>query len=224
MARPVAGRTASIVARSSGSPRSESRHNGASSHSSGGPMRGIALGLILLSLLAAPVSTSAHDHPNRPPLVILSAVYDDLNEVLLVSGSDLMKSNGNTPSITFNGMPLTVQTATPAQVVALLPNTFTPGVYLLTVTRGNKVDDSGSFVAALGAIGPDGAAGPQGPEGPAGPQGLEGPIGPQARTTGGARAGRTPWSDGTPGRARGHGLARPRRPSRTCWTDRPARS
>jgi len=118
--------------------------------------------------------------------VITSTSYDAINEQLTIRGSSLSK--GTFPSVTFNGMPLTVLSATPSEVVASLPDTTPGGTYIVMVSRGTRVGEVALFTATIGAVGPrgePGERGEQGPEGPAGPAGTDGapgPAGPQGPT------------------------------------------
>lgn len=103
----------------------------------------------------------------------------------------------NAPIVTLQGLPLTVITFNPTQVVVNLPVGTSPGSYLLKVSAtpappGGSGTGSGSegdvtfyvTVGAEGSVGPQGpqgttgATGPQGPVGAMGPQGASGPQGP----------------------------------------------
>jgi hypothetical protein len=81
------------------------------------------------------------------------------------------------PAVTLNDMLLTLISYSNTMVVAQLPNSFTPGSYMLVVTNGQNAQ-SGTSVTTVGAVGPQGPSGPQGPAGPQGAQGPQGPVGP----------------------------------------------
>jgi hypothetical protein len=72
---------------------------------------------------------------------------------------------------------LTVQSHSPTDIVAALPDDLQAGTYRVVVVRapGNA---SASMDMTIGAEGPQGPAGPAGAAGPAGPAGPPGPAGP----------------------------------------------
>lgn len=116
-----------------------------------------------------------------PPAVITSTGYNTVTEELTVRGSSLARGT-TLPSVTFDGAPLTVLSATPTQVVASLPNTYTPGTYIVIVARGSRLGEFAIFAVTIGAVGPPGArgeAGPRGADGHDGAPGATGPVGPQ---------------------------------------------
>jgi hypothetical protein len=87
-----------------------------------------------------------------------------------------------TPVVTLGGMGLAVESASPTQIVASLPNGIrdVPGDYLLLVSKGGiPYAVFTATVGGLGAAGPAGPAGATGPTGAAGPTGATGPMGPQ---------------------------------------------
>jgi hypothetical protein len=120
------------------------------------------------------------------PLLIVSAHADLLNAQILILGTNL---GGSSASVTLDGMPLTVESASASQIVAVLPASVAavPGSYLMTVARGNGEPQHDEFVLTVGAVGEKGpqglkgetgAPGAPGGVGPAGAQGAKGDIGP----------------------------------------------
>ncbi len=89
-----------------------------------------------------------------------------------------------TPTVTLNGISLSVTTSSSTVITALLPASISsqPGTYLLEVTQPGKQINDGSnsttFDVAIGAVGPQGPAGASGPAGPTGPAGSPGAAGP----------------------------------------------
>lgn len=127
--------------------------------------------------LIAPMPTAAQT--SIGVAVITSTSYDATNEQLTIRGASLSK--GTLPSVTFNGMPLTVLSATSSEVVASLPDASPGGTYIVMVSRGTRVGEFALFTATIGAVGPRGETGERGergPEGPAGPDGAPGAVGP----------------------------------------------
>ncbi len=113
----------------------------------------------------------------------------------------IMGSNFGTvqPSVTLNGLPVSVMSYTNTLVVVTLPASIesAPGTYLLSLTNNSDVKvqllNTGVFVVAIGETGPAGPAGPAGPQGIAGPTGPVGPAGATGATgaTGAAGTART---------------------------------
>jgi hypothetical protein len=155
----------------------------------------VVVGAALVLALAPRVA--AEQRPRDP--VITSTVYNATSEALFINGS-LLKDGRHTPTVSFGGTPVTVLSATPSQVVVLVPNATPAGSYLVTLLRTGKKPVRVMTIATIGAAGaqglpgapgPPGAAGPEGPAGsqgttgppgnigPAGPQGIQGIAGPQ---------------------------------------------
>lgn len=128
---------------------------------------------LLTVLLIAPAIPAAQKTP-PPQLVIASAIAN--GDVLTIQGVNFGSTEG---SVTLNLVPLHVLGWTDTWIDARLPESITPGSYLLGVARGRGTVEFNTFAVSIGAAGPPGAAGPAGPQGEPGPQGLQGPAGPQ---------------------------------------------
>jgi len=132
--------------------------------------RGWLTGLTLLAFVCA-TQPALGAPPSPPQLVIVSAKADAGAGTLIIDGSAF---GDGTPAVTLNGMPLTVVTSTPNEILASLPSGLDPGTYLLTVSRGPATTQFDSFNLTLGAVGPQGPAGATGATGATGPQGPPG--------------------------------------------------
>jgi hypothetical protein len=86
------------------------------------------------AIVCALALTRAAAQTTLTPAVITSTSYDALNEQLTLRGAGLARATA-LPSVAFDGTPLTVLSATPSAVVASLPNTFTPGTYIVVPPR-----------------------------------------------------------------------------------------
>lgn len=106
---------------------------------------------------------------------IESVSVDLANEVLIVHGDGFGSAQ---PLVRLAGVPLTLISAAPTQLVVYLPAATTPGAYLLTVEKQTNGDKAAGFVVTIGAVGPQGPQGPAGPNGPQGPAGNKGDVGP----------------------------------------------
>ena len=141
----------------------------------------------LALLAAAAISLSAPqpawaDSTNQPAITSVRA--DAALVSIEIAGVNL---GTKPPRVTIGNVAnaLTITSATPTLVTALLPPGMTPGGYLLTYSAAkNKTgtdDDQGSnydeFWVTLGAAGPQGLQGPKGDTGSSGPVGLTGPAG-----------------------------------------------
>jgi hypothetical protein len=134
-------------------------------------------------------------------LVVISAHADRAAQTLIVTGLDFGEA---TPRVTLGVDDLEVISHDAGQAVAVLPERFPAGSYLLIVARGSGLPDydvfhvtlpdlpdraererpprrepAGEEKAATGAVGPVGPAGPRGIAGTAGAAGPAGPMGPQ---------------------------------------------
>lgn len=124
--------------------------------------------MLLSSLLVAPGASAA-----SVKLDIASATANLATSELTITGEDFVAPL----RASLAGVPLTIVSASPTQVVVALP-TLPPGTYELVVEGGPAHHSSDRFDVTLGAAGPAGPAGPQGPQGPAGAMGPPGPAGP----------------------------------------------
>lgn len=102
--------------------------------------------------------------------------------VVTVDGSALDgRESAGVFSIRLGAITLSVQSASPTQIVATAANAVAPGTYPLAIVfkekNGNRPDTAAPVLRADVTAGANGAVGPMGPQGPAGPQGLPGPIG-----------------------------------------------
>ena len=137
---------------------------------------------ILLVCSAQPAWADDRDDP-----VIINAAADLARNQLIVNGANF--DGRGSLHVLFNGLALTIVSATPTQIVAALPAAIEPRTYLLVVGRGSDHrghdDDFAMFDVTIGAVGPTGPIGPQGIQGPKGdtgpqgPQGVKGDTGPQ---------------------------------------------
>lgn len=114
-------------------------------------------------LLLAPLVAFA-----ATPAVTSGTINYATNQVTLI-GSGFQPAKA-APTVTFNGVALTLNSAGNTQIVATLPTGTVAGTFDLTIknSQGNSSDFDMTY----------GATGPQGPAGPAGPTGAQGPIGP----------------------------------------------
>ena len=121
--------------------------------------------------LLAPAAATAQ-------LKIHRAEVDEIAGTITITG---VQFGAPTPTVTFDGVPVSVVSHTPTEVVINLPAGTTPGTYLVTVAQtplpGRIYTDS--FNVTVGAEGEQGPTGPAGPPGPQGVVGPSGPIGPQ---------------------------------------------
>jgi hypothetical protein len=122
--------------------------------------------LALLLLAAAPVLRA----DDAPPPVIYDARIDA--STITINGIQFGEA---IPTVTMDGIPLTVSSSTDTTVVATLPSAITsnPGTYLLKLINNSPAEDE-----QLRAVKFEVAVGQQGPQGPAGPPGAPGAIGP----------------------------------------------
>jgi hypothetical protein len=136
--------------------------------------------VVCLYVMGSAASAAAFTFP-----LINSATYDTGTQVLTLSGENLTESS-RTPTVEFNDAPLTVTTASAAQITATLPNTTPPGSYRVVVHRSAFEFDAALFVVTIDAVaaqGPTGPMGPSGLPGSQGPQGLQGPKGDKGGLT-----------------------------------------
>src|SRR5260221_5237549 len=193
--------------------------------------RQVVVTMALFALVQVSVSAQKGAGP-ASQLVITATSYDANNETLTITGANF----GSAPTVTFELQPLTLVTATPQLIVAVLPPSYANGTHLLSVSRGPSVWENSGFVVTIGANGEPGPAGPMGPKGPSGLPGATGATGPAGsagangatgatgpagadgatRATGPAGPTRAPGA-GRPGRApgppRAPGALRPGRPA-----------
>lgn len=125
----------------------------------------------LVGVLAVATGVLRADSPNAPAIEASTIATSVVPNQLTITGSHF---GTGVPSVTLDGMPLTILNFTDTAVVAQLPP-FPPGSYTLVVTNGQN-HQTGVSVATVGAVGPPG---PTGPTGPQGATGLPGPQGPQ---------------------------------------------
>jgi hypothetical protein len=108
-------------------------------------------------------------------LSIESVTVDLSNELLIVRGDGF---GSGQPLVRLAGVPLTLLSATPTQLVVHIPAATAHGAYLLTVEKQVNGDKAAGFVVTVGAVGPQGPSGPAGPTGAPGPSGPKGDVGP----------------------------------------------
>ncbi len=129
-------------------------------------------------------------------LVVISAHADRAAQTLIVTGLDFGEAP---PRLTLGVDDLEVISHDAGQAVAVLPDRFPAGSYLLIVARGSGLPEYDVFHVTLpdipdpnagerpqraepeerqAAPGPVGPTGPQGPAGVAGASGVAGPMGP----------------------------------------------
>jgi hypothetical protein len=109
---------------------------------------------------------------NAPP-VITSAQVNTGTGQLTVIGTGF----GAAPTVQLGSLFPSVVSGTNTSVVVTSPANLNPGSYGLIVTN-TSTSQTGSFVVAIGAVGPTGSAGPQGPQGIQGQVGSTGSVGP----------------------------------------------
>jgi hypothetical protein len=125
---------------------------------------------------------NATDAAAAAPAIEEAAVNYTTSPVqLTITGSNFGTS---APTVTVDGLPLTLVSYSATIVVADLPNSLIPPAgpaasYLLVLTNnGSKAQPSVDFDLTIGAVGPQGSQGPAGPGGAQGLQGTTGPAGP----------------------------------------------
>lgn len=160
-----------------------------------------AVAAALITLCAAPLPAAADS--SHQPAIVATRVESGL---LRIVGFDL---SGKSLRVTLGGVGLAIVSATPTEIVAVVPASMADGSHLLTLSLGPGGNDDAKHDEAwvtLGGTGPAGAAGPAGrdgqpgatgPIGPQGPQGVPGPTGP----TGPAGQDGQPGQDGAQGPA-----------------------
>jgi hypothetical protein len=129
----------------------------------------------LISFLAMPVVLAGSAWCATAP-VILSAVVNETTNQITVTGSSFEPAT-TAPKVTLGSTALVLVSSTNQKVVAKLPSSLAGGSYLLSLKNSSSL--TGTFIVALGAIGPEGPVGPKGPAGPQGPKGATGPAGPK---------------------------------------------
>jgi hypothetical protein len=94
----------------------------------------------------------------NPRVSITSASINYSSGVLTVVGTNL----GQAPTVLLGRIALSNVSSNGTILTATVPTGVltTPGTYLLTVTRGASVTDTGTFEVAIGAQGPQGPSGP----------------------------------------------------------------
>jgi hypothetical protein len=136
-----------------------------------------SFGTILLFALASTLAVQADEGRAR----IVRADVDLSAGLIFIHGAGFgfrtpVVGLGDTKSVP-------VSSASPTDVVALLPASITPGTYVLTLLRAgdghdNAGDNSASIDLTIGAVGPQGPAGRAGAAGAKGDTGMAGPQGP----------------------------------------------
>ena len=106
-----------------------------------------------LQPLSTSTTTSASDQ-----LVVLSTVLNRTSQTLTVQG---IAFGNQAPQVWLETQPMTVISATSAQLVVFLPAAVPDGTYLLTVQRGTAEKDRDVFNVSIGTPGQvvDGSAG-----------------------------------------------------------------
>lgn len=133
-------------------------------------MRAVAFAVAAAAVLVSTQSLAA--------ITLISASANPATGTVTITGSDI--TSGPKPVQVYLGStPLTIDSKSNTQVIARLPADVTPGTYLLTVTNGNGNSQLDELWITLGAVGPQGPAGPKGETGAQGPQGLKGDTGAQ---------------------------------------------
>jgi len=133
-----------------------------------------AVAAALITLCAAPLPAAADS--SHQPAIVATRVESGL---LRIVGFDL---SGKSLRVTLGGVGLAIVSATPTEVVAVVPASMADGSHLLTLSLGPGGNDDSKHDEAwitLGGTGPAGAAGPAGRDGQPGATGPIGPAGPQ---------------------------------------------
>lgn len=141
--------------------------------------------LVCTLFFAGCLSPLAHAQELTAPVVplITAAVPSFATDPpqLSITGTGL---GAATPTVSLDGIPLTVLSHTPVFVVCSFPGGKFFGSFLLQVTNNTVAGHPSAFFDATigttgpaGATGPTGAVGAAGPAGPVGPHGAVGPIG-----------------------------------------------
>jgi hypothetical protein len=101
---------------------------------------------------------------------------------LRIRGENLVRGANDPLQVWLAGMPLSVVSKTPGEVVVLLPAGIEPGTHKLIVVRPSLVPLADVLDVTLGAVGPAGPPGEEGAKGDrgdTGPQGIPGERGPK---------------------------------------------
>lgn len=123
-----------------------------------------------VSILAMPVVLAGPAWGAATP-VILSAVVNEAANEITVKGSNFEPAT-TAPKLTLSSTSLVLVSFTNEKVVAKLPAGLAAGSYLVSLKNSSSL--TGTFIVAMGAIGPIGAEGPTGPKGATGAQGRRG--------------------------------------------------
>lgn len=107
------------------------------------------------------------------PTITNTTINYSTNQITITG---ILFTSGGTPTVTFNGVGLTLGSTTNTQIIASLPSGLSPGTYLLKVINPSIPNQPASFDVTFGAVGP------QGPTGATGPTGAQGPTGPTGAT------------------------------------------
>ncbi|MEL6214310.1 MAG: IPT/TIG domain-containing protein [Pseudomonadota bacterium] len=138
--------------------------------------------LLTLTLVASASAAAAA----RLDVIEVVVLDDGAGTDLVIAGFHF--DNGEDPTVTLGGVPLTVSSATGTVIVAELDAERLPGTYELIVKTGARRFEKDVIDVTIGTVGPQGPAGetgdrgPVGPQGPAGLAGPQGPAGPQGAT------------------------------------------
>ena len=149
----------------------------------------IALAALLLTTLA---STASAQYGSSP--VIASAKVNLTNNTLTITGT--ASTNFLSPTVTLNGVRLTLKSVSNSTIVANLVTVPAPGTYLLVVTDFFFV---GEFDVTIGAVGVTGATGATGPPGIQGAPGVTGANGANGATGSTGATGATGAASTVPG-------------------------
>ena len=145
--------------------------------------------IALLTLTAGPRAIGDEGANGHKPH-ISSVVADILNHRITIRGEDFGSAK---PVLTLGNRTLMVLSASPQQVVAVLPGDVGPGTYRLTLSRTPGRGLTDEFEVTIGAAGPQGPPGTPGSPGPPGAPGAAGATGaPGAPGSPGERGPRGP--------------------------------
>ncbi|MGH9941888.1 MAG: IPT/TIG domain-containing protein, partial [Pyrinomonadaceae bacterium] len=116
------------------------------------------MSMLCLTNASAQEQSTAQEQTAAAPqaanqLAITRAETDTGLSQLTITG---LNFGDDAPQVKLEGVPLTLITSTPTQIVAFLTPGLQPGTYLLTVSRGRRERENAVFHVTIGATGPQG--------------------------------------------------------------------
>jgi hypothetical protein len=137
--------------------------------------------LIIICVLTVGQITVEAKTNNFRQLSITAVHVDLVDKHIHIYGNNF--NNGKPPSVTLAGEEVDILPGfTATEIISKLPPEVKDGDYLLTVSTGTGISRYDEHDLTIGAVGPQGPAGPQGEIGATGPPGPQGPKGDKGDT------------------------------------------